>query len=46
LIPNNLDIIYLDATTDPYTTSGSYNSQVQSAITSAIGAANYDIGHL
>jgi len=46
LIPNNLDIIYLDATTDPYTTSGSYNSQVQSAITSVIGSANYDIGHL
>ncbi|MPT32722.1 MAG: T9SS type A sorting domain-containing protein [Chryseobacterium sp.] len=39
-----LPIIYLDATTDPYTTS--YNSQVQSTLTSVIGAANYDIGHL
>ncbi|WP_027384769.1 reprolysin-like metallopeptidase [Epilithonimonas caeni] len=44
LIANNLDIIYLDPTTDPYTTS--YNSQVQSALTSVIGAANYDIGHV
>lgn len=44
LIANNLDVIYLNANTDPYT--GSYNSQVQSALTSVIGAANYDIGHL
>lgn len=39
-----LPIIYLDASTDPYT--GSFNSQVQSTLTSIIGAANYDIGHL
>lgn len=39
-----LPIIYLDASTDPYTTS--FNSQVQSTLTSVIGAANYDIGHL
>ncbi|WP_379968728.1 reprolysin-like metallopeptidase [Epilithonimonas sp. UC225_85] len=39
-----LPIIYLDAATDPYTTS--YNSQLQSTLTSVIGAANYDIGHV
>lgn len=39
-----LPIIYLDATTDPYT--GSWNSEVQSTLTSVIGAANYDIGHV
>lgn len=39
-----LPIIYLDAATDPYTSS--FNSQVQSTLTSVIGAANYDIGHL
>lgn len=44
LIPNTTAIIYLNATSDPYT--GSYNSEVQSTLTSVIGAANYDIGHV
>lgn len=44
LIANTTSIIYLNATTDPYT--GSYNSEVQSTLTSVIGAANYDIGHV
>lgn len=39
-----LPIIYLDAASDPYTTS--YNSQLQSTLNSVIGAANYDIGHV
>lgn len=37
-------VIYTNASTDPYTTS--YNSQVQSTLTSVIGEANYDVGHL
>ena len=37
-------IIYPNAATDPYT--GSPNAQLQATLTSVIGAANYDIGHL
>lgn len=44
LIPNNDQIIYTNASTDPY--SDSLNSQVQSTITSVIGEGNYDVGHL
>jgi chitodextrinase len=44
LIANNDAIIYTNASTDPYTTS--YNSQLQSTLTSVIGEANYDIGHV
>ncbi|WP_306350135.1 reprolysin-like metallopeptidase [Flavobacterium sp. '19STA2R22 D10 B1'] len=47
LIANNDAVIYLDAATDPYASNGSgYNAAVQTAITNAIGEANYDIGHL
>ncbi|MUU79383.1 reprolysin-like metallopeptidase [Winogradskyella endarachnes] len=38
------EIIYPDASTDPYTNS--LNSELQSTLTSNIGEANYDIGHL
>jgi chitodextrinase len=44
LIANTDLVIYTNASTDPYTTS--YNSQVQSTLTSVIGEANYDIGHV
>ena len=44
LIANNDQIIYTDASTDPYT--GSLNSQVQNTLTNVIGEANYDVGHL
>ena len=44
LIANNDAVIYTNASTDPYTTS--YNSQLQSTLTSVIGSANYDVGHL
>ncbi|WP_291132499.1 reprolysin-like metallopeptidase [Flavobacterium sp. UBA7682] len=44
LIANNDAVIYTNASTDPYTTS--YNSQLQSTLTSVIGEANYDVGHL
>ncbi len=47
LIANTDDVIYTSTATDPYgnTTSG-YNSQLQNTLTSVIGEANYDIGHL
>lgn len=44
LIANTDLVIYTNASTDPYTTN--YNSQVQSTLTSVIGEANYDVGHL
>lgn len=45
LIPNNDDVIYTNGNTDPYS-NGSFNSQVQNTLTSVIGEANYDVGHL
>lgn len=38
------EIIFPDPATDPYT--GSFNSQLQNELTSTVGEANYDIGHL
>ncbi|WP_299126750.1 reprolysin-like metallopeptidase [uncultured Winogradskyella sp.] len=39
------EIIFPDATTDPYT-SGGFNSQLQAELSAQVGEANYDIGHL
>ena len=44
LIANNDAIIYLTATTDPWTTE--WNTKTQQTIDAVIGSANYDIGHL
>ncbi len=44
LIPNNDLVIFTDPDTDPY--NGSLNSQVQNTLTSTIGEADYDVGHL
>ncbi|WP_172282960.1 reprolysin-like metallopeptidase [Chryseobacterium sp. LAM-KRS1] len=49
LISNNDAVIYTNASTDPYSPSSSmnnWNSQLQNTLTSVIGEANYDIGHL
>ena len=48
LIANNDDIIYTDASTDPYTNgdAGAMIGENQSNINSVIGSANYDVGHL
>ncbi|MDO5510617.1 MAG: zinc-dependent metalloprotease family protein [Weeksellaceae bacterium] len=49
LIENNDDVIYTNAATDPYSPASGmnqWNSQLQSTLTSVIGEANYDIGHL
>ena len=35
-----------DPATDPYTTLSSWNAQEQAALTTNIGEANYDIGHM
>ena len=46
LIANTDDVIYTNAGSDPYGSSGQWNGQLQSTLTSQIGEANYDIGHL
>lgn len=52
IIPNNLDVIYTNATSDPYdpvvgsNAPDTWNQQLQNTLTSTIGEANYDIGHL
>ncbi len=47
LIANTDDVIFTNTATDPYgNTTGNYNSELQSELTSTIGEANYDIGHL
>ena len=49
LISNNDAVIYTNASTDPYSPSSqlsNWNSQLQSTLTSVIGEANYDVGHL
>lgn len=44
---NNTTILYLNAGTDPYgATDANYNSELQTTLTSVVGEANYDIGHL
>lgn len=45
LIANTDDVIYTNGGSDPYT-NGGFNNQLQSTLTSTIGEANYDIGHL
>ena len=44
LIANTDDVIYTNSGSDPYTNN--LNNQLQSTLTSVIGEANYDIGHL
>ncbi|WP_222983051.1 reprolysin-like metallopeptidase [Flagellimonas meishanensis] len=44
LVPNNDLVIFTDPNTDPYTSN--LNSQVQNTLTTNIGEANYDVGHL
>jgi proteasome assembly chaperone (PAC2) family protein len=47
LIGNTDDVIYTSTSTDPYgNTTSNYNSQLQNTLTSVIGEANYDVGHL
>ena len=49
LVANNDAVIYTSASTDPYSPASSlsnWNSQLQATLTSVIGEANYDVGHL
>ncbi len=51
LISNTDAVIYTSASTDPYSAAatgagGAWNGELQSTLTSVIGEANYDIGHL
>jgi chitodextrinase len=49
LIANTDLVIYTSASSDPYSAASgmsSWNSQLQSTLTSVIGEANYDVGHL
>lgn len=46
LIANNDDVIYLDASTDPYSNINNYNSEVANVMNTEILDANYDVGHL
>ena len=46
LINNTDDVIFTNSGGDPYSTTGAYNGELQSELTSTIGEANYDIGHL
>ncbi|CAN5478535.1 zinc-dependent metalloprotease family protein [soil metagenome] len=51
LVAASTNVIYYNAATDPYDNAstgagGTWNAQLQSTLTSVIGEANYDIGHL
>lgn len=45
LIGDNDDIVYTDATSDPFPLTNK-NAETQAAIDAAIGSSDYDIGHL
>ena len=49
LIANNDTVIYTNALTDPYsdsTSKANWKPELQNTLNTAIGSANYDIGHL
>lgn len=51
LISATTNVIYYNPSTDPYSAAstgagGAWNSELQNTLTSVIGEANYDIGHL
>ncbi|MBL8745051.1 MAG: hypothetical protein JNK58_01705 [Phycisphaerae bacterium] len=48
LVANNINIVYTNAATDPYTNSNGVTmlTENQNNITAVIGSANYDIGHV
>ena len=46
LIPLTTSVIYYNPGTDPYSSMSLWGSQLQTTLTSVIGEANYDIGHM
>lgn len=51
LVANTTSVFYYTASSDPYSNAstgagGAWNSELQNTLTSVIGEANYDVGHL
>ena len=49
IIANTTSVIYYDAATDPYSDAANmnnWNTELKNNLTTVIGTANYDIGHL
>ena len=46
IIANTTSVLYTNAATDPYTSMGNWNGQLQNTLTNIIGEANYDVGHM
>lgn len=49
LVGTTSNVVYTNAATDPYSAAAqmaNWNAELQSTLTSVIGEANYDIGHL
>jgi hypothetical protein len=51
LVANTTSVFYYNASSDPYSPAssgagGAWNGELQSTLTSVIGEANYDVGHL
>lgn len=49
LVATNASVVYTNAATDPYSPAASmanWNAELQATLTSVIGDANYDVGHL
>ncbi|HMU33450.1 MAG: VCBS repeat-containing protein [Acidobacteria bacterium] len=46
LIDSTTNVIYYNPATDPYSTLGNWNGELQATLTANIGEANYDIGHM
>lgn len=48
IVANNMDVVYTNASTDPYTNSNGFAmlSQNQSNLDTVIGTAAYDVGHV
>lgn len=43
---DNTAIIFTNAASDPYTTMGQWNGQLQTTLTNVVGETNYDVGHM
>ncbi|KAA1243548.1 fibronectin type III domain-containing protein [Aquimarina sp. RZ0] len=46
IIPESDTVLFLDPLSDPYSTGGGLNSELQNTLDTNIGGAFYDVGHL